>query len=102
MPVATAPVVSTPALPTVPAVPTTVGPFSPDDPLVDQFQEMLLEQEGITLDDQQAACLLSSIGAGGFDEEDLSALFEVMESCGITLIDLVPNTTAALRPTARS
>lgn len=82
------------ALPTVPTLPigspTSTPLISPDDPLVDQFQEMLLDQEGIALDDEQAACLLSQIQAGGVDPDDMDAMLGLMEGCGITLTDLLP------------
>jgi len=78
-----------PSLP--PLTPTTALAISPDDPLVDQFQEMLLEEEGISLDDEQAACLLSQIQVGDVDSEDMSAMLTLMEGCGITLTDLVPS-----------
>ena len=78
-----------PSLP--PVTPTTALAISPDDPLVDQFQEMLLEEEGISLDDEQAACLLSQIQVGDVDSEEMSAMLTLMEGCGITLTDLVPS-----------
>ena len=90
IPAVTAPVPSVPPL-AVPGAPTTSLSISPDDPLVDQFQEMLLEQQVITLDDQQAACLLSSIDAGTVDPNDTDALMAQMEACGILLTDLVPS-----------
>jgi hypothetical protein len=89
----TVPAVTTP-VPTVPVVsgvPTTLS-IAPDDPLVDEFQAALLEEQGITLDDAQAACLLSHIGAEGeIDTEDTAALLELLDSCGITLTDLLPS-----------
>ena len=82
VPAATAPVAS--------GVPTTLS-IAPDDPLVDEFQAALLEEQGITLDDAQAACLLSHIGTEGeIDTEDTAALLSLLDSCGITLTDLVP------------
>jgi len=80
-------IAAVPSLP--PLMPTTALPISPDDPLVDLFQEMLLEEEGISLDDEQAACLLSQIQVGDVDSEDISAMLTLMEGCGITLTDLV-------------
>lgn len=83
-----------PALPTVPSLPigspTTAPLIAPDDPLVDQFQEMLLDQEGIALDDEQAACLLSQIHVGDVDPDDMNVMLSLMEGCGITLTDLLP------------
>lgn len=78
---------------TLAGVPTTTGSISPDDPIVDVFQEELLAEEGITLDDQQAACLLGQIKAGAIDfddADDFSAVITVLESCGVTLTDLIP------------
>ena len=92
-PVSTAAVVAT-TLPVVGAPTTTifVGSVSPDDPIVDEFQAEVLAEEGITLDDQQAACLLSQIEAGTVDpnSDDLLAVVEVLGVCGIELSDLVP------------
>jgi hypothetical protein len=89
----TVPAVTTP-VPTVPVasgVPTTLA-IAPDDPIVDEFQAVLLEEQGITLDDAQAACLLSHIGAEGeIDTEDTAALLELLDSCGIALTDLLPS-----------
>jgi hypothetical protein len=89
----TGPAVSTP-VPTDPVasgVPTTLS-VAPDDPIVDEFQAVLLEEQGITLDDAQAACLLSHIGTEGeIDTEDTAALLELLDSCGITLGDLLPS-----------
>jgi hypothetical protein len=88
VPVATTPVAT---VPPVPGVPTTLS-IAPDDPLVDQFQQVLLQEQGITLDDAQAACLLSHIGTGAqIDTEDTAALLQLLDSCGITLSDLVPS-----------
>ncbi len=79
------------AVPSLPSLTsTTVMAISPDDPLVDQFQETLLEEEGVTLDDEQAACLLSQIQVGDVDSDDISELVTLMDACGITLTDLVP------------
>lgn len=83
--------------PSLPGTPTTVLTIASDDPLVDQFQEMLLEQEGISLNDEQAACLLSQIQAGGVDTSDMSAMLALMEGCGIALTDLLPSETSAVR-----
>ncbi len=74
-----------------PLTPTSALAISPDGPLVDQFQEMLLEEQGISLDDEQAACLLSQVQAGDVDSEDVSAMLTLMEGCGITLTDLAPS-----------
>ena len=101
----TVPGVTTP-VPTVPVasvVPTTLS-IAPDDPVVDEFQAVLLEEQGITLDDAQAACLLSHIGTEGeIDTEDTAALIELLDSCGITLTDLLPSNAERLRdrPAAR-
>jgi hypothetical protein len=93
LPSATIPIATTPAA--VSVVPTTLS-IAPDDPIVDEFQQLLLEQEGITLDDEQAACLLSHIGSGGdIDTEDIGALLALLDSCGITLTDLLPGGTTA-------
>jgi hypothetical protein len=93
-PTATTVPAGTTPLPTVPVasgVPTTLS-VAPDDPIVDEFQAALLEEQGITLDDAQAACLLSHIGTeGDIDTEDTAALFELLDSCGITLTDLLPS-----------
>ena len=51
---------------------------------------MLLEEEGISLDDEQAACVLSQIHVGDVDSENISSMLTLMEGCGITLTDLVP------------
>lgn len=83
-----------------PGAPTTIGSISPDDPVVDIFQEELLAEEGITLDDQQAACLLSQIDAGAIDldaTDDLATVFTALEACGITLTDLIPAELSANR-----
>lgn len=103
VPVATAPVPTVPLpttpLPTVPVgsvpvasgAPTTLS-IAPDDPLVDEFQAVLLQEQGITLDDAQASCLLSHVGTSGqIDTDDTAALFELLDSCGIMLDDLVPS-----------
>ena len=88
VPVATTPIAT---VPTVSGVPTTLS-IAPDDPLVDQFQQVLLQEQGITLDDAQAACLLSQIGSNGqIDTSDTAALLQLLDSCGITLSDLVPS-----------
>jgi hypothetical protein len=89
-PAVTVPAVTAPAV-SVPLPPTSAGAISPDDPMVDQFQQMLLEQQGVTLDDVQAACLLTHTSAGTVDPSEMQTILEVMELCGISVTDLVPN-----------
>lgn len=87
----TVPVASTVAATTVTGSPTSLL-VAPDGALVDEFQAELLAEQGVTLDDQQAACVLSEIIRGGdLDSDDLDSVFGLLEACGISLTDLVPN-----------
>lgn len=56
--------------------------------MVDMLQDQLAAQ-GITLTDEQAQCILDNISQ--FDLDDMNSIVSVLETCGISLSDLVPS-----------
>ena len=78
-------------VPTVPSVgsPTTVGiAAGSQGAIVEQIQQMLIDQYGIELTDEQVNCLVDNLGS--LDMNDMNTTVAVFESCGISLTDLAP------------
>lgn len=76
-------------LPTTPSVegPDATGTgVGSSSGIVEQLQQLLRDQYGIELTDDQASCLLDNVS--GIDMSDMNATLAVFESCGISLTDL--------------